>query len=216
GHDHSVRSVKFSPDSSRVASGSESGIIRVWLVETGELAFEPIKCHDAARCVCYSPSGDRTASVGKGIQIWDAETGGGILSIQNSKASSLVWTADGTHVIGDGGNISIWNSHNGERLRTWKAHDNTFAITTLSLSPTGTHLVTSNWWEKLAFVFNVSTGKQVTAFKHEQDSCGIAYSPSGKFIATACKEKKVYVWEVPAFEGPQTKVSFTLVAFMHR
>ncbi|KAF8838099.1 WD40 repeat-like protein [Paxillus ammoniavirescens] len=207
GHKKRVRSVEFSQDSTRVVSGSMDETVRVWSVETGKLAFEPIECHGLVWCARYSPSGDRIASAAESIQIWNAETGRGILSIRNWSVSSLVWTADGTHVIGGDsqGNITIRNSHNGERLRTWKAHRNNSGITILSLSPTGTHLASSNWREKLAFVWNISTGEQVAAFKHSQESNGIAYSPSGKFIATACHNSNIYVWEAPMFEDPRTK-----------
>ncbi|KAF8838102.1 WD40 repeat-like protein [Paxillus ammoniavirescens] len=206
GHENNVMSVEFSRDSTRVVSASDDGTVRVWSVEMGELAFEPIECHFWVNCARYSPSGDRIASGGRSIQIWNTETGSGIPSIRKSSVSSLVWTADGTHLIGVGqGNITIWNSHNGERLRTWKAHDNTTPISTLSLSPTGTHLASSNWGEKLAFVWDISTGEQVAAFKHSQNSTRIAYSPSGKFIATGCMDKKVYVWEAPMFKDPRTK-----------
>ncbi|KIJ12410.1 hypothetical protein PAXINDRAFT_101229 [Paxillus involutus ATCC 200175] len=205
-----VWSVQFSQDSNRVVSGSSDRTVRVWSLETGKLAFEPIKCHEVVWCVCYSPSGDRIASGANSVQIWGAETGRGILSLRNSHiTSSLVWTANGTHLIGGGdGNVTIWNSHNGEQLRTWKAHYDTTggtALTTLSLSPTGTHLATSNWNEKTAPIFDILTGKQVAAFEHDQKSNGIAYSPSGKFISTGCDDNKVYVWEAPAFKDPQSK-----------
>ncbi|KIJ12411.1 hypothetical protein PAXINDRAFT_171219, partial [Paxillus involutus ATCC 200175] len=209
GHEHWVRSVEFSRDSSRVVSGSDDGIVQVWSVETGELAFEPIKCCVDVYCVRYSPSGDRIASGGHSVHVWDAETGSGILSIRNSfkGITSLVWTADGTHLIGVGGRIvTIWSSRNGEQLRVWKAHDHISFISTLSLSPTSAHLVTSNWGENTAFVFDISTGEQVAVFNHDgSTSYGVAYSSSGSFIATGCKDTKVYVWAAPVFEGPHTK-----------
>ncbi|KIJ14778.1 hypothetical protein PAXINDRAFT_169460, partial [Paxillus involutus ATCC 200175] len=212
GHEDGVWSVEFSRDSTRVMSGSWDGTVQVLSVETGERAFEPIQCHDSVRCVRYSPSGDRIASGASGLQIWDAATGSGILSIRRDLSevalvTSLVWTADSNHIIGDCGDtyITLWDSHNGDQLRTWKAYDHANMITTFSLSPTGTHLVTSNWLEKRAFVFDISTGEQVAVFKHARRSHGIAYSPSGKYIATGCRDTKVYVWEAPAFEDPLTK-----------
>ncbi|KIJ06249.1 hypothetical protein PAXINDRAFT_62133, partial [Paxillus involutus ATCC 200175] len=79
GHKSCVRSVQFSADSSRVVSGSWDGTVRIWSIETGKLVFEPIKCHGMVWCVRYSPSGDRIASGADNIQIWNAETGVGIL-----------------------------------------------------------------------------------------------------------------------------------------
>ncbi|KAF8834275.1 WD40 repeat-like protein [Paxillus ammoniavirescens] len=207
GHENLVRSVQFSPDSSRVVSGSDDETVRVLLVETGELAFEPIKCHGDVWCVRYSPSGDRIASGASSVQIWDAETGSGIVSIRNSSVISVAWTADGTHVIGGRkGEVTIWNSHTGEQLRTWKAHDNKWI--TLSLSPSGSHLATCCLWgDETAFVFDIPTGEQIAALKHDETVQGIAYSPSGKFIATGCNDNKVCLWEAPVVEDPPARSS---------
>ncbi|KIJ13158.1 hypothetical protein PAXINDRAFT_14055 [Paxillus involutus ATCC 200175] len=207
GHGDEVYLVKFSPDSSRIVSGSEDNTIRVWSVETGEQAFEPIKCHGRVDCVRYSPGGDRIASGSDTVHIWNAETGVGILSIRNSKVGSLAWTADGTHIIGGGrGEFTIWNSDDGEKIRTWKAHDGPGLIRGLSLSPTApTHLATSSWDWKTTFIFDISTGKQVAALEHNQIADTIAFSPSGRHIVTACHDKKLYLWEAPAFGDPQTK-----------
>ncbi|KAF8834635.1 WD40 repeat-like protein [Paxillus ammoniavirescens] len=205
-HKNSVMSVQFSADASRVVSGSLDQTVQVWSVETGELAFEPIKCDGYVWCVRYSPSGDRVASGAGSVQIWDAATGNGIISIRNSPVTSLAWTADGTHVIGGGyGEVTIWNSQTGEQLRTWKAHDDKWVR--LSLSPSGSHLATFSWNDNTAFVFDVSTGEQIAALKHDKNARGIAYSPSGKYIATGCMDEKFYLWEAPVVEDPPAKLS---------
>ncbi|KAF8834631.1 WD40 repeat-like protein [Paxillus ammoniavirescens] len=206
GHKDVVCSVKFSPNSTRIVSGSGDNTIRVWSVETGELVFEPIECYGEVLCVRYSPSGDRIASGADGLQIWSAETGSGILSIRKSSVWSLAWTADGKHIIGGGyAKVTIWNSEDGGQLWTWKAHDDW--ITGLSLSPTATHLVTSNWDENTAFIFNVSTGEQVAALENDGKVQGVAFSPSGQLIATVGRDTKLYLWEAPVSEDPKTTSS---------
>ncbi|KIJ09566.1 hypothetical protein PAXINDRAFT_87305 [Paxillus involutus ATCC 200175] len=171
-HKDWVVSVQFSPNSNGVVSGSRDGTVRVWSVETGELAFEPIECHgQTVFCVCYSPSGDRIASGASSVQIWDALTGSGIVSIRNSEVESLAWTADGTHVIGGRqSEVTIWNLHTGEQLRMWKAHADEWIK--LSLSPSGNHLATSPWDDNTALVFDISTGEQIAAIlKHIEREC---------------------------------------------
>ncbi|KAF8834411.1 WD40 repeat-like protein [Paxillus ammoniavirescens] len=208
GHKYEVWSVQLSPDSRRVVSGSDDETVRVWLVETGELAFEPIKCYGWVCCVRYSPSGDRIASGADSVQIWNAETGSGIVSIRNSMVTSLAWTADGTYVIGGRakGEVAIWNSHTGEQLRTWKVHDDKYHVT-FSLSPSGSHLATFAWHDSTAFVFDVSTGGPILALEHNENVQGIAYSPSGNFIATGSEDGKVYLWEAPVVEHPPAESS---------
>ncbi|KAF8836814.1 WD40 repeat-like protein [Paxillus ammoniavirescens] len=205
GYGESVNSVEFSRDSSRVVSGCDDHTVRVWSVGTGELIFEPIECHGRVLCVRYSPSGDRIASGGNSVKIWNAGTGNRILSIRNSPVASLAWTADAAHLIGGGwGEVVIWNSDNGEQLRMWRAHGG--LIRGLSLSPTAaTHLATSNWWHKTAFIFDISTGEQVAALEHDGNVQGIAFSPSGRLLATGCEDNKLYLWEAPTSEHPQTK-----------
>ncbi|KAF8839126.1 WD40 repeat-like protein [Paxillus ammoniavirescens] len=209
GHEGWVRSVEFSWDSRRVASGSWDGTLRVWSVETGNLAFKPIECSGSVWCVRYSPtSGDRIASGANSVQIWNAETGIGILEISNLNfiTTSLAWTVDDTHlIVRDLGNITIWNSQNGEQLRTWNVRDTTYASIRLSLSPTQTHLVTRDGSQTAFEVFDISTGVRVATLEHDQNVDGVAYSPSGNFIATGCEDNKVYLWEAPAVEDPETK-----------
>ncbi|KAF9230607.1 hypothetical protein BU15DRAFT_8756, partial [Melanogaster broomeanus] len=81
----------------------------------------------------------------------------------------------------------------GEQLRTWQAHDN-FVV--LSLSPAGTHLAACAIFgsAKEVLVFNIFTGEQVQAFEYSAAVRGIAYSPSGQFIATASCDKNVDLW----------------------
>ncbi|KAF8839133.1 WD40 repeat-like protein [Paxillus ammoniavirescens] len=207
GHNGGVLSVGFSPDSTRVVSGTGDYIdhtVQVWSVETGELALEPIKCRSLAWCVRYSPNGERIASGGGSIQIWSAHTGTGIVSIRNSEVHGLAWTPDSTYVIGGGvGKVTMWNSHNGEPLRTWKAHND--RIRRLSLSPNGTYFATCGWLDKTALVFDTSTGERVAALRHTGNVYGVAYSFSGQFIATACVDQKVCLWEAPVVEDLQNK-----------
>ncbi|KIJ11355.1 hypothetical protein PAXINDRAFT_84670 [Paxillus involutus ATCC 200175] len=214
GHKDLVLSVGFSPDSSRVVSGSQDRTVRVWSVETGRLAFEPIKCRSYVWCVRYSPGGDRIASGGplNGVQVWDANTGTAILSITRDCTYGLAWTPDGSRVIGGReGQVTIWNPRNGEQLRTWKAHNHW--IRALTLSPSKTQLATCAQFDNIAFVFDALTGEKVAALEHTDSLCGIAYSPSGQFIATGCGDNNLYLWEAPVVVGPQSKVSFVLVGF---
>ncbi|KIJ58239.1 hypothetical protein HYDPIDRAFT_44559 [Hydnomerulius pinastri MD-312] len=197
-HEDDVNSLHISPDSKRVTSGSDDGM-RVWDIETGELAFKPIKCDGIAGCVRYSPSGDRIASVAASIQIWNADTAEHILSIEEF-VFPLAWSLDGEQIISGGDeDIIIWDSSTGEQIRTWEAHGSW--ITSLSLSRNGTHLATCSHEEKTVFVFDITTGEQIAAYEHDDKVNEIAYSPSGRSIATACRDKKSYLWDAP--EDPQ-------------
>ncbi|KIJ64837.1 hypothetical protein HYDPIDRAFT_61126, partial [Hydnomerulius pinastri MD-312] len=192
-HEGHIFSVHISPDSKRVASGSYDRMLRVWDIETGELAFNPIECNSIVVGVRYSPSGDRIASVSGGIQIWNADTAEHVLSI-DGEVYSLAWSLDGKQIIGGGDkNITIWDSVTGDQIRTWEAYES--YVWSLSLSQNGTHLATCCVDEETAFVFDITTGGRIAAYEHDNTVPALAYSPSGRFIATTCADKKAYLWD---------------------
>jgi WD40 repeat protein len=78
GHTHWVTSVAFSPDGSRIVSGSDDKTIRLWDATTGEQIGDPLVGHtDWVRSVAFSPDGSRivSGSDDKTIRLWNATTG---------------------------------------------------------------------------------------------------------------------------------------------
>ncbi|KIJ64967.1 hypothetical protein HYDPIDRAFT_111678 [Hydnomerulius pinastri MD-312] len=198
GHGDRVTSVHISPDSKRVASGSVDRRLRIWDIKTGELALEPIICMGMVWCVRYSPTGDRIASAADFIEIWDANTSDwedSIIYIQE-EAYPLAWTLDGEEVISGGDRIvAFWDSLIGEGTRSWEAHETW--IYSVSLSRNGFHLATCSQFEKTAFVFDLRTRKRIAAYEHDDVVFTLAYSPSGRFITTACRDRKAHLWDAP-------------------
>ena len=76
-YEESVNSVSFSPDGSRIASGSGDNTIKIWNVETGEI-IKTLTGHTFfVNSVSFSPDGSRIASGSndRTIKIWNVETG---------------------------------------------------------------------------------------------------------------------------------------------
>jgi WD40 repeat protein len=87
-----VRSVAWSPDGTKIASGSDDKTVKVWNTQTGQCASTLTGHNETVRSVCFSPCGTKIASGGGrekklggrdfSIRIWDAETGTQIWSSQ--------------------------------------------------------------------------------------------------------------------------------------
>src|SRR5262245_52079657 len=77
GHSQSVLSVAFSPDGTRVLSGSRERTVKLWDKSTGAL-IRTFEGHAyVVDSVAFSPDGQRvlSGSEDKTIKLWDAATG---------------------------------------------------------------------------------------------------------------------------------------------
>ncbi|CAE6436413.1 unnamed protein product [Rhizoctonia solani] len=77
GHTNGVSSVGFSPDGTRVVSGSYDETVRIWDVERGTTIIGPLDHIGWVRSVAFSPDGSQVVSGSHNstIQLWDSRSG---------------------------------------------------------------------------------------------------------------------------------------------
>ncbi|CCA76059.1 related to WD40-repeat protein (notchless protein), partial [Serendipita indica DSM 11827] len=76
GHSDSVRAVAFSPDGSRIVSGSDDQTIRLWDAKSGEPVGDPLRGHsDLVTAVAISQGGSQLVSGSQDntIRLWDTD-----------------------------------------------------------------------------------------------------------------------------------------------
>ena len=122
-----IDSVTFSPDSKRVACGTESGIIRVWDVATGRNVSifnvsggtpggtdaRPVKT------LVFSPDGKTliaSDNVDSTLAVWDVASGRQVATLNagTGNVSSAAFTADGKLIV-----ATTSNSSSGDRIEIW-------------------------------------------------------------------------------------------------
>jgi WD40 repeat protein len=117
--------VVYSPDGSRIVSGSGDNTIKIWDAGSGR-ELDTFKGHTGGvESVAYSPDGSRivSGSDDKTIKIWDAETGwrilwtGGGHELQSleghtSWVRSVVYSPDGSRIVSGSSDdtIKIWGA----------------------------------------------------------------------------------------------------------
>jgi len=205
----------FSPDSRRIASSSQDGIVKVWDAQTGEdlLSFQAHADH--VRSVAFSPEGQRlaTASWDGTAKVWDAQTGQLIhtLKIRGGlgSAQKVAFSPDGRRLACGGGQretfgeVTIWDATTGEQLLILGGH--TLPVVGVAFSPDGRQLASAS--DGTVKVWDVDwaagTGREKLSFRaHRLRGVSVAFSPDGRRLASASgdwitlADGEVKVWDV--------------------
>ena len=147
GHAGPVTSVAFSPDGTRVASGSSDGTVSIWETRTGKLST-CISCGSVSvRCVQYLSSDGRIAvGLDDGtVQLFDSSSihasASAVLSGHAGPVYSLAFAHDGQLLV---------TGSQDESIRIWNVADSTLvdkveklggAITSVDITPDGRYLL---------------------------------------------------------------------------
>jgi WD40 repeat protein len=189
GHRNVVYGLAFSPDGTRLISGSADQVAILWHVEHGALLHRLAGHTDEIYAVGFTQDGSRvaTGSYDHDLRLWHVADGQEIARMRGhaDKVQSLAISRDGTIASGDrAGEIRLWNSANGEFLRTLVQQGT--MVGSLSFSPDGKTLLSSNGAAPFRLhVWNVASGKElVTYLEHGNIVLATAVSPDGRWAAT--------------------------------
>jgi len=212
GHTGLVLSVVFSPDGSRVISGSSDKTIRVVDSRTGELAMQPLTGHTGlVLSVSISADGSRivSGSSDNTVRIWSALTGEPVMQPFRGHTSSVLFvmiSADGSRVISGslGGTILTWDIQTtGEPAPLPVNLDTKPAILAIfSISADGSRVV-SGLSDNTICVWDIRTGELVMPpLRGHADavSC-IAVSADGNRIVSGSKDGTTRIWDISKGAG---------------
>ncbi|KAF8837543.1 WD40 repeat-like protein [Paxillus ammoniavirescens] len=139
---HSVYSICFSPDGTKVASGHADNMIRVFDVDNGDLILGPIEGHtNWVYSVVWSLDGSRlvTASFDGSIRFWDTATGKAIsdpLTGHTGCVNSISLSPDGAKLASASGDktVRFWGTDSGDPIGEPLQHENPVWAVTFSPS----------------------------------------------------------------------------------
>jgi WD40 repeat protein len=198
GHAGYVKTVAWSPDGTKIASGSVDWTIKIWDASSGS-ALKALSHGGSVYSVAWSPYGTKIASASSDgiIKIWDAASGSELGSSQYSEAETVAWSLDGTkfgfrgHDASYSGTAHIIDTSSGTE-RTYSINccvDSTFA-----LSPDGKKFAVGS--NGAVQIRDASSGSLLkTLSGHGATLRSIAWSPDGTEIASASSDGIIKIWD---------------------
>jgi hypothetical protein len=161
GHTALVISASFSPDGSRIVTGSQDKTAKVWDAKSGAEVLTFNGHTSPLASASFSPDGSRivTGSGDKTAKVWDAKSGAEVLTLRGHTAlvSSASFSPDGSRIVtGSYDNTAkVWDAKSGAALLTLKGH--TDSVSSASFSPDGSRIVTGSG-DKTAKVWDAKSG----------------------------------------------------------
>jgi hypothetical protein len=194
-HGSSVSAVAFSPDGTRVASGSSDGSARVFDAATGaEIAR--LDHDDSVSAVAFSPDGTRvaTGSYDDSARVFDAATGTEISRLDHgSGVRAVAFSPDGTRVATGSSDDSarVFDAATGTEIARLDHDDSVSAV---AFSPDGTRVATGSS-DDSARVFDAATGTEIARLDHGNKVSAVAFSPDGTRVATGSSDGSARVFD---------------------
>ncbi|KAG9124403.1 hypothetical protein FRC07_011748 [Ceratobasidium sp. 392] len=198
-----VYSVSVSPDSRRVVSVHNHGMLCFWDAYTGDLVAGPLKGHvDATRSVGFSPDSSRVVSGSDdwSICIWSATTGYpvvGPFKAHNGEVWSVAYSPLGQRIASGSADrtIRIWDSQTGQRAQT-SLYGHNEAVVSVAYSSDGSRIVSgsADWTVR---IWDEKSGQQVIGplNGHTGWVRSVRYSPDCSRIVSSSDDGTIRFWD---------------------
>jgi WD40 repeat protein len=205
GHSNAVFGLAFSPDGSRLISGSFDNTAIIWDFEGRKLSHRLQGHRGEIYAVAFTPDGMRavTGSTDTTLRLWRVSDGGLIAEMTGHRKyirrALAVRSSDSMIASGDAtGEIRFWDGKTGQYLRTLANQGG--VVGSLRFSPDGKWLLATCGYTGCNYtqqVWEVATGKKFIAYaKHHNVVVASTVGPGGLLVATGGFDGDVQVWDL--------------------
>ncbi len=208
GHRGPVLSVEWSPDGTRIASGSVDQTVQVWAAESGRLLQTCTGHRGPVLSVAWSPDGTRIASASEDrtVRVWAAESGRLLQTYTGHKSTvwSAAWSPDGTRIASASFDqtVQVWLAESRRWLRTYTGHKST--VNSVAWSPDGARIASGSD-DQTVQVWQAESGRWLRTCTGQGGIVeDVEWSPDGTRIAAGSQDRVVQVWQAESGRRLQT------------
>lgn len=207
-HSSGIGSIKFSPNSSIIASSSGDGSIKFWDVISGKIiriihankaGVSTINFSSDGRYIVSATETQRLLKGGSdtSINLWNVKTGEKVLSIENEFPISSVAISPNDKYIASAswGAVRLWDINTGVRISEFK---HLGQVTKIVFSSDGKFLISSSL-EKDLKIWDVSSEKALATIDYTVPIYDIDISFDSKLVALALRNNLGAIWHIPSF-----------------
>ncbi|MFE2132027.1 NB-ARC domain-containing protein [Streptomyces sp. NPDC059466] len=196
-----VHAVAISADGTWLATGDNSGAVKIWDATTGQITATLTGHDSVVFAVAISPDGTwlATGNDRGAVRIWDAATGqitADLTSGHRGRVYAVAISPDGTWLAtGDQfGAVQIWDAFTGQITATLTGHAG--GVNAVAISPDGTWIATgdNNGTMRIWDAAADHTHTPTTIVGHSGWVSAVAISPDGAWLATSSVDRTVRIW----------------------
>ncbi len=199
GHTGIINGVAWSPDGTRVVSGSNDFTVQVWSTANSSMPQLIYRHMQVVKAVAWSPDGKYIASASKDktVEVRDADNGKLLYTFSGHKGpvNAVSWSADGKTIVSAGSDREVkeWEALTGNNATT--LYRDLSTINAIAWSPNSKYIA-SGGLDHVVKVWDVTAAKLITTFKQHTDAIrSIAWSQDSKLIVSGSSDQTARVWE---------------------
>lgn len=215
GHETDVTMVVYSPDGSRLVSGSLDGVLKIWDASQEYALLLTINNMTCPHWVSFTPDSTKiVATMDDTVVVWDTTDGKTLVTMRGHEAN--IYMADISHdgarvaTVSEDQTARVWDIETGDELLT--LHEHSAPVWCVAFSPDDSELVMGSDDATIVIADSWQGQKRASITEHGGSVNTVAYSRNGEWICAGTIESDVALLDarsgqlVAKYEGHEDKI----------